>query len=207
MWGGLHLLYMKNTTLRNALVTLGSFILVVTVVGAWTAPTGAPPTNNVSAPINVSNVWQKKSGPMGVTALVSDSLVQVGGASAVTCNASFAGSIRWTGTAFEGCNGSAWVAFGGSWAVPPPPTNQPCPAGVDLKPDLVAHRTSCSFYHPNQEWMFSYGTQGGLTTNTAHGASLLLSMTAGPLPNLGITYYYLCSNGTYLFQSCYIAEA
>ena len=30
-----------------------------------------------------------------------------------TCNADFAGTIRWTGEAFEGCNGEEWTGLGG----------------------------------------------------------------------------------------------
>ncbi len=60
---------MKNTALRNALVTLVSFIFVVTVVGAWTAPGGAPPTNNVSAPITVNATDQEKFGGLWLASL------------------------------------------------------------------------------------------------------------------------------------------
>ncbi len=33
---------------------------------------------------------------------------------ATTCDANKAGMIQWTGSAFQGCDGSAWVGFGGS---------------------------------------------------------------------------------------------
>jgi hypothetical protein len=35
------------------------------------------------------------------------------GNSGATCSAAKAGSIRWTDTAFQGCNGTAWVSLGG----------------------------------------------------------------------------------------------
>ena len=38
-----------------------------------------------------------------------------------TCNAAHAGTIRWTGAVFEGCDGTAWAPFGGSGS---------CPAGM-----------------------------------------------------------------------------
>jgi hypothetical protein len=37
--------------------------------------------------------------------------VQIGAGS--TCNAAAAGTLRWTGTAFEGCNGSTWTSLSG----------------------------------------------------------------------------------------------
>lgn len=35
------------------------------------------------------------------------------GNDSVTCDGSVAGSMRWTGSAFEGCDGSSWAGFGG----------------------------------------------------------------------------------------------
>ncbi len=195
---------MKNTALRNALVTLGSFIFVVTVVGAWTAPGGVPPDNNVSAPITIG-ADQIKSGALQVAALKSLGGIQTGNTTA-SCNATLAGSIRWTGTAFEGCNGSAWVAFGGSWAVPPPPTNQPCPEGVNLKPDMVAHASSCSNDNGtyNDDWN---SAMGGISVNTAHGGLLNLGLLIGMgIYSSRLDVSYLCSNGTYVFQSCAITH-
>ncbi len=45
---------------------------------AWSGPTATPPNENTSAPINVSATSQVKSGGLGVTNLVADS-VTVGG--------------------------------------------------------------------------------------------------------------------------------
>lgn len=39
------------------------------VVYAWTGPTGAPPNNNVDAPINVGTTTQYKSGALGIGGL------------------------------------------------------------------------------------------------------------------------------------------
>jgi len=45
-----------------------------------------------------------------------DKSVQLGNDTA-TCNTAKAGTIRWTGTAFEGCTGTAWAALGGGGSV------------------------------------------------------------------------------------------
>lgn len=104
---------MKNTALRNALVTLGSFIFVVTVVSAWTAPTGTPPTNNVSAPITISVSDQEKFGGLTLASMHSLGAIQIGN-SISACSALLSGAIRWTGTAMEYCNGVGpeWTVFG-----------------------------------------------------------------------------------------------
>lgn len=49
------------------------------VAYAWTGPTGAPPTNNVSAIINTSSVAQIKSGGLWVSTLGTDGGLTVGG--------------------------------------------------------------------------------------------------------------------------------
>lgn len=60
-----------NTLIKDTLKTLTiatiSVALVVTVVGAWTGPTAAPPGNNVPAPINVGNTDQSKNAAIGAT--------------------------------------------------------------------------------------------------------------------------------------------
>ena len=42
------------------------------------------------------------------------------GDNASTCNSGLAGAIRWSGTAFEGCNGTAWVELGAGGSSSPP---------------------------------------------------------------------------------------
>lgn len=66
---------------RPLALTLGTILgslVSVAVVSAWTAPTGAPPTANVSAPINVGNVNQVKSSNLAVNGLAvfGDTLLQ-----------------------------------------------------------------------------------------------------------------------------------
>ncbi|MEW5907832.1 MAG: hypothetical protein AB1643_01470 [Patescibacteria group bacterium] len=38
----------------------------VNIVYSWTGPTGAPPTNNVAAPINVGNIFQERAGDLRI---------------------------------------------------------------------------------------------------------------------------------------------
>ena len=105
---------MNHTILRNAFVTLASFILVITAVQAWTAPVQAPPNGNVSAPINVSATAQSKSGGLDVAWLNAVGSIRVGN-TGTACNDStgIQGAIRWTGTAFQGCTSTGWGPFGG----------------------------------------------------------------------------------------------
>ncbi len=57
---------MKSGYLRSTIITLGSFLFVITAVGAWSGPPGNPPNPNVAAPINVSATSQYKQGPLGI---------------------------------------------------------------------------------------------------------------------------------------------
>ena len=221
---------MKNTTLRNALVTLGSFIFVVTIVGAWTAPTGAPPTNNVSAPITVSNVWQKKAGPMGVTALVSDTIIQVGPAPTVNCSAPFAGSIRFNNDlkCIEYCNETSWVCMAvqqpvvmthpsclGTWNTPGAHTCQ-IPLGKSSVSITVAGGGGAAGGLGTYFGQCGYGTN----PNTKGGSGGYLSTTTVPVTpgqqftihvgggGIGTSDYYASAGsggGSSAFGSSYVA--
>ncbi len=98
---------MKNTLFRTTFVTIASFVVVITVVSAWTAPTAAPPSGNVSAPVNVSGTSQVKSGGLGV------------GSFNVTAGSQFNGTVNIgsLGTSKQVClNGAcitAWPNGGG----------------------------------------------------------------------------------------------
>ncbi|MCF7815913.1 MAG: hypothetical protein K9M10_02890 [Candidatus Pacebacteria bacterium] len=92
---------MNNPTLRNALVSVASFIFVITVVQAWTAPTGGPPDPNVAAPVTIDGTNQIKVGGLGVNALISNTLVQVGNTT-LACDTTMQCSIKWTGVEFQG---------------------------------------------------------------------------------------------------------
>ena len=60
---------MNNATLRSALITLTSFIFVITVVGAWTGPSTNPPNGNTDAPITISVDNQEKFGGLWLASL------------------------------------------------------------------------------------------------------------------------------------------
>lgn len=68
---------------------LGSLVSVA-VVSAWTAPTGAPPTANVSAPINVSSTPQVKNAAISVNGITVYGATVVNG---TTANLDPAGSV------------------------------------------------------------------------------------------------------------------
>lgn len=69
---------MNNPLFRNALVTLASFIFVITIVSAWTAPTQTAPNGNVSAPITVGASNQIKAGGLGVASLTTTGGASIG---------------------------------------------------------------------------------------------------------------------------------
>jgi hypothetical protein len=104
---------MKHTILQNTLVTLGSFIFVITVLNAWTGPSTTPPDPNVSAPLNVSSTGQQKTGGLIVGSLISGGSVQIGNTTTV-CAPTIAGAIRWNTGVMEYCNGTVWGPFVGT---------------------------------------------------------------------------------------------
>jgi hypothetical protein len=104
---------MKRTILQNTLVTLGSFIFVITVLNAWTGPSTTPPDPNVSAPLTISATSQSKVGGLDVGWLSSVGAVKVG-YTTTACTADIAGSLRWNTGVMEYCNGTVWGPFVGS---------------------------------------------------------------------------------------------
>lgn len=136
---------MNNLILRNALVTFASFIFVITVVSAWTAPTQTAPNGNVSAPVTISASDQEKLGGLTVASLLSTGgirafgRVQVG-STTVACTAAVAGSLRWTGTAMEHCNGTTWVPFTGGVSTI---TNGTCAVGQVVQSISATGTVTC----------------------------------------------------------------
>lgn len=104
---------MNNPTLRSTLITLTSFILVVTAVHAWTGPSVSAPDGNVSAPLTISATSQSKTGGLDVGWLSAVGAVKVG-YTATACSAELAGSLRWNTGVMEYCNGTVWGPFVGS---------------------------------------------------------------------------------------------
>lgn len=61
-------IHIKKNVLGIAapVLVLGAIIMGAGIASAWTAPPASPPSNNVSAPLNVSATAQVKSGNLGV---------------------------------------------------------------------------------------------------------------------------------------------
>ncbi|MBU4480720.1 hypothetical protein KKH59_00175, partial [Patescibacteria group bacterium] len=93
----------KNILLQVLPVTVIATFLVVAVIYGWTEPSSAPPTGNVSAPINVGNASQIKTGPLQVNGFrnigntVLDGNVGIGTALPAQ-KLTVAGDVSWTGT-------------------------------------------------------------------------------------------------------------
>jgi len=64
---------MKN--IKQTIITIiicAVIIAGVNILYAWTGPTGTPPNNNVTAPINIGSTAQQKTGSLRVGGLTSD---------------------------------------------------------------------------------------------------------------------------------------
>ena len=119
---------------RMLLIAL-SFSLGLGVSFAWTDPTSLPPPvgGNVPAPINASTMGQAKQGNLLIknSAGLANGLIvangnvgfgtvspaaklDVSGSIKIAndvdaCTSLKAGTIRWTGSVFQGCNGTIWA--------------------------------------------------------------------------------------------------
>ncbi|MFZ2190559.1 MAG: hypothetical protein WAV48_07350 [Candidatus Magasanikiibacteriota bacterium] len=58
-----------NATLRSVIITITSFVFVITAVHAWTGPSVSAPNGNVSAPVTVSATNQEKTGGLWLGSL------------------------------------------------------------------------------------------------------------------------------------------
>ena len=131
----------KNTLDNMRAIALALFLsLGLSVAFAFNGPLSAPPpatgNTNTLGPVNVGSTQQVKTGPLwvgtlGVTSglIVTAGNVGVGTGSVIpstrleinggvklandsdACTATKAGTIRFTGTAFQGCDGTAWTAL------------------------------------------------------------------------------------------------
>lgn len=76
---------MKLSLVRSAIVTLGSFIFVITALHAWQGPSTSPTNDNVDAPITVGSTAQTRLGGLGLgTPIVASELLRVAGDAVVT---------------------------------------------------------------------------------------------------------------------------
>lgn len=148
---------MKNT-FRNALVTIGSFIFAISIVSAWTGPTGNPPVPNAEAPVNVSLNAQSKLGGLGVGSLISRGAVQIGNTNAV-CNVLLQGSVRWTGAAMEYCDGVVWMVFGGGGGANVSFTQ--VSTGWQVLQNNKTYEVSCPANHVGASCAFDYYDNNG----------------------------------------------
>jgi hypothetical protein len=62
-------IYIMNKILRSSLITLASFIFVITALHAWTGPQVPPPDDNATAPITASATNQEKTGGLWLGSL------------------------------------------------------------------------------------------------------------------------------------------
>lgn len=105
---------MKNRTRSIALATMLALGIAATASAAWNAPTGTPPNNNASEPINISTTQQFKQGIFGAQTLNIFGTSQY--LSFGNTTGSSAPGIRYntTSSALEFSNGGGtWSAFGG----------------------------------------------------------------------------------------------
>jgi len=58
-----------NATFRSVIITITSFVFVITAVHAWTGPSVSAPNGNVSAPVTVSATNQEKAGGLWLGSL------------------------------------------------------------------------------------------------------------------------------------------
>ena len=93
-------------------IILTAALSVNYLFAAWVGPTQAPPGGNTSTPIHVGSTNQVKDGGLSLNALsvFGNGLFQGGVQVGNTTNES-AGTIRWTGTDFEGYDGTQWVSL------------------------------------------------------------------------------------------------
>jgi hypothetical protein len=116
-------IYMQKTITKFLIltITLTLALSVNYIFAAWVGPTQAPPGGNTPTPIHVGSTNQVKDGGLSVNALsvfgneYVQGTIQVGN-SGITPQA---GTIRWTGSDFEGYDGTQWVSLVGSAAVAP----------------------------------------------------------------------------------------
>lgn len=152
---------MNNHILRNALVTIASFIFVITIVNAWTAPTATAPNGNVSAPLTISATSQSKAGGLDVGWLSAVGGVKVGQTSAV-CNAAIGGTLRYNNSlrCVEFCDETTWKCTNQA-ATPPTPCSATTvgncslpasPSGSSSGSCQSGYTGSCSFSCSNGVW-------------------------------------------------------
>jgi len=113
----------------------------------WTAEAGRIQANNAA------NVVVTDTGNVGVGTQTPGARLDVAGGVKLgntdTCNAATAGTLRWTGSTFEGCDGTKWSSLGGGGGPPAgtimgwatgfvPPGYLECDGSTQLRADYPA---------------------------------------------------------------------
>jgi len=148
-------------------VVLTAALGVNYLFAAWTGPTQAPTGGNTSTPVHVGATDQVKNGGLSLDGLsvfgggyfqgnvgvgvvtptealdVSGNVKTTGGLKIGNTNDEVAGAIRWTGTDFEGHNGTQWVSLVSGEAVATVDLNYT--ACVDIGGSWVTGQSACYF--------------------------------------------------------------
>lgn len=91
--------------------------LSINIAFAWTGPTGSPPSNNVSTPINVSAASQVKNGTIGVNGLAVFGDTLLGGSANSNAYLNFGATAGTSGYGIWDNGGTLeFKNSGGSWA-------------------------------------------------------------------------------------------
>jgi hypothetical protein len=90
----------------NGAVNAGSLAATGAVAGGSLTVTGAASTGALTAASVTS------SGALTASSVVSSGGLKAGTVADEACVPATAGTIRWNGSVFQGCNGAAWVGFG-----------------------------------------------------------------------------------------------
>lgn len=92
-------------------------MLSASVAAAWTAPSGTPPNNNVSAPINVSSTNQVKNGTIGVNGLAVFGNSLLGGSAGSNAYLNFGATAGTSGYGiWDNAGTLEFKNSGGSWS-------------------------------------------------------------------------------------------
>ena len=116
------------------------------------------------------------------------------GPTSATCNAANAGLIQWTGTAFQGCNGTAWgVIVGGGCNAPGAFsfTNQ---TGVALNAIITSNAVALSGFTcaaaatcTGCTALIRNGVANGTSANFVSGDTIAVQLLSSPNPNTAVT--------------------
>jgi hypothetical protein len=164
---------------RTASVSRAALVLALAL---WAAPAAAQLGNSctygTTGPISVADKTGNNIYCNGNTNTYTYPAYWFGSTS-TGCTSATAGLVQWTGSVFEGCNGTAWGSLGGGWS-----------ASTTLSSLLAATTTNTidsGNYTQTWEWgTLTTGTALTLTTSSMTGGTLLsLQDTAAAATSTG----------------------